>query len=68
MFGSRRPNQSFNPDVASVSHFSHDHSGILVSSHRAASATPVNSGLILGALLRIRGHYMVVEPQPAPNP
>ena len=28
----------------------------------------VISGLILGALLRIRGHYMVVEPQPAPNP
>jgi hypothetical protein len=38
-----RPNQSFNPDVASVIHSSHDHSGIPVSSHRAASATPVNS-------------------------
>jgi hypothetical protein len=26
-----------------VSHFSHNHPGILVSIHRAASATPVNS-------------------------
>ena len=39
----RMPNPSFNPDVASVSHFSHEYSGILVSSHRAPSATPVNS-------------------------
>ena len=38
-----RPNKSFNPDVASVSYFSLYCSGIPVSSHRAASATPVNS-------------------------
>jgi hypothetical protein len=37
------PNPSFNPDVASVSHFPHDPFGILISSRRAASATPVNS-------------------------
>ncbi len=37
------PNQSFNPDVASLINFSHKHSGILVPSRRAASATPVNS-------------------------
>jgi hypothetical protein len=37
------PNQSFNPDVASVSRFSHGRSGILIPSRRAASATPVNS-------------------------
>ena len=38
-----RPNQSFNPDVASLIDISNHHSGILVSTHRAASATPVNS-------------------------
>jgi hypothetical protein len=37
------PNQSFNPDAASLINIPHDHSGILVSTYRAASAAPVNS-------------------------
>jgi len=37
------PNQSFNPDAASLIDIPFNYSGLLVSFHRAASAAPVNS-------------------------
>ena len=42
MAGNRRtPNQSFNPDATSASHFPHQASRFLVSPQRAASVAPV---------------------------